>query len=371
MQPFIRFFADNSFMGQGTKDAAYAQVVGSWKADSQSAFRALSLAGKCKHLVRQSLMYNFVNRVYHKDPFFLFTEYKDQLNQWLNDINGNTGENNPMVTIAIQVVRMLLNEKEENTFLYPSLTEMEVFLDPSSDTEPIPRIADKGFYIPYMHFVIKSSCVKAINSHSKYVKEDEFSYPLAALPKLSFFDNMVFVEYQKVPEFKFDASLLNKVGEEHPSLHGSFYEYLLCVDWSEMNLSQVLAYVSNYALVLDPNAIPENNVGMVFNKLWRTIFNYVGNIPANIVCDSWHLNQFITFIILLRKIKKVEVDDPQIIASFISNGGGSNLTKDEKDLVNYLNKVNTNSEHSMEEYHAFSRSIFGTFKELHPSQGNN
>ncbi len=371
MQPFIKFFADNSFMGQGAKDATYAQVVGSWKADSQSAFRALSLSGKCKHLVRQSLMYNFVNRVYHKDPFFLFTEYKNQLIEWLNDINGNTGENDPMVATAIQVVRMLLNEKEENTFLYPSLLEMEVFLDPSSDTEPIPRISDKGFYLPYMHFVIKSSCIKAIKGTSKYVKDDNYSYPLAALPKLSFLDSFVFVEYQKVPEFKFDYELLNKVGEEHPSIHGSFYEYLLCMDWSEMNLSQVLAYISNYALVLDPNAIPENSVAMVFNKLWRTVFKHVGNIPANIVCDAWHLNQFITFIILLRRIKKVEVDDPQILASFISNGESSNLTKDEQLLVNYLNKVHTQAETSMEELHAFSRSIFGTFKELHPVEGNN
>jgi hypothetical protein len=77
------------------------------------------------------------------------------------------------------------------------------------------------------------------------------------------------------------------------------------------------------------------------------------------------------FIVYLRKNKKVEVDDPQILASFISNADGFKLTDDEKNLIGYLNKVNTNTEHSMEEYHAFSRSIFGTFKELHPVKGNN
>ena len=371
MQPFIKFFADNSFMGQGAKDATYAQVVGSWQQDSQSAFRALSLSGKCKHLVRQSLMYNFVNRVYHKDPFFLFTEYKNQHVDWMNDINGNTGENDPMVSIALQVVRMLLNDKEENTFLYPSLMEMEVFLDPSSDTEPIPRISDKGFYLPYMQFVTKTSCVKAIKGSSKFVKDDNYSYPLAAIPKLSFINSYVFIEYQKVPEYKFDYELLNKIGEEHPSLHGSFYEYLLCMDWSEMNLSQILAYISNFALVLDVNAIDEKSVALVFTKLWKTIFKHVGNIPTNIVCDAWHLKQFIAFVLLLRKVKKVEVDDPQLLATFISNGGVSNLTKDEQLLVSYLNKVHTQAETSMEELHAFSRSIFGSFEELHPVVGNN
>lgn len=369
MQPFIKFIADNSFIKRGAEDATYSQVVGSWKADCESAFRGLSLAGKCKHLVRQALMVNFVYRVYHKEPWFLFTEYRDQLLRWVDEINGNTGENDPMIAMAIRVTKMLLNAGEENTFLYPSLQEMEVYLDPSSDTEPIPRIGERGFYIPYAHFVIKTAAYKEVGKGHAIDKADKFSHPLAAVPMLNFFDNYVLIEYVPVAEYKFDPELLNDTKDIHGKFFKSFYGYLLCMDWSEKQISQILALISNYALVLDTNAINQNNVAMVYNKLRRTIFEYAGNIPANIVCDALHVKELISFILILRKEKKVEVDEPQLLAAFIKNGNSANLTEDEKLLVDYFSKVKTDTETSLEEFQAFKRSVFGDFDELAPSVG--
>ena len=69
----------------------------------------------------------------------------------------------------------------------------------------------------------------------------------------------------------------------------SLCEYLLCMDWSEMNLSQVLAYISNYALVLDTNAIGQNSVAMVFNKLWRTVFSAQVFVVISSVSLSYNL----------------------------------------------------------------------------------
>lgn len=370
MQPFIKFIADNSFVGQGSDAALYAKVVGPWKTDNESAFRGLSLAGKCKHLVRQSLMVNFIYRVYHNEPFFLFTEYRDQLLKWIDEINGNTGENDPLVVSAIQVVRMLLKQDEAATFLYPSLDAMEVFLDPASDTESIPKISERGFYLPYMYFVIKSSVYKSVGDGHKINKDDDFKFPLAAIPTFDFYENYLVMEYQKVPEFHFDVALLNSTAAQSPDYFKSIFAYLLCHDWSEMELSQVLTLVSNYALVQDLNAIPKNNIAQVYNKLWRAITQHAGNIPANIVCDVNEMKRLLYFVLTLRKEQKVEVDNPQILADFISNGEASRLSDDEKLLVDYLNKVHTTNETSMEEYHAFKTSIFGSFKELDSSCGN-
>lgn len=367
MQPFIKFIADNSFIGKGSKDTMYAQVVGPWKTDCESAFRALSLSGKCKHLIRQALVVNFIYRVYHKEPFFLFTEYKDQLVRWLDELNGNTGENDPMVVTAIQVARMLLNEDEEATFLYPSLDGMEVFLDPSSDTEPIPRIGEKGFYLPYMYFVTKTAVYKSLGKGHKIDKADDFKYPLAAIPAFNFFDDYVVIEYVNLPEFHFDVNLLNSTADQGPDYFKSIFGYLLCHDWSDKNMSDVMSYLSNFALIQDLNAIPQNNIAQIYNKLWRAVTQHVGNIPANIVCDVTEMRRFINFILMLRKEKGVELNEPQMLADFISNGEPTRLQGDEKNLAEYLKKVQTNNETSMEEYHAFKASIFGDFKELDSS----
>ena len=367
MQPFIKFISDNSFVSS-CKDTQFAEVVGSWKKDCDSAFNALSLAGKCKHLVRQSLMVNFIYRVYHNEPWFLFIDYRNQLMHWLEKTLNVSSENDPMIANALRVSKMLLNMNPMESYLFPPINDMLVYLDSSTDTERIPSIADKGFYIPYLHFVSRISLYS--DGDNKVVfKEDEFKYPVAAIPKFSFMDNYLFVEYQKIPEYHYDPAFLNRSIDMKGSYSKNFLSYLLCMDWSEMNLSQVLALLSNYALVFDANAIKPGNVALVYSKLWRTIFDFTGNIPVNIVCDIVYLKQIMNFILTLRSAKKVKIDDPQLVAKLIENGKETKTTEDEKLLIAYLEKVQSTTETSMEEYHAFKRSIFSHFEELEPSPG--
>lgn len=368
MQPFIKFISDNTFISS-YKDKQFGEVIGCWKKDCDSAFNALSPVGKCKHLVRQALMVNFVYRVYHNEPWFLFIDYRDQLLRWAENTNQLTDVKDPMIADALRVTRMLLNPSYSDSYLFPSINDMSVFLDSATDTEKIPSIADKDFYIPYYHFVNKTSSYKPLESNGTLSKDDDFRYPIAAIPKLSFMDNYVFVEYQKVPEYHFDPTLLNRTTDMGGTFFKNFFSYLLCMDWSEMNLSQVLALISNYALVLDTNAIEPGNIALVYNKLWRNIFNYSGNIPVNIVCDIVHLKQIMGFVLLLRNAKKIKIDDPKLLADLVGNGERASLSEDEKLLVDYLEKVQSTTETSMEEYHAFKRSIFGCFEELEPSPG--
>lgn len=363
MQPFIKFITDTPVC-RGAQETAFAQVVGNWKADCESAFRSLSTVGKCKHLVRQSLMVNFLCRVYNKEPWFLFTEYRDQLMKWVENMNHDVLENDPVKIMAIQVSKMLLNPAEEGDFLFPKMTDLEFFLDPSSDTELIPRISEKGFYIPYLYFIMKTSVRKAIGPGSKFLKEDNFKFPLAAIPTPSFSDSFVDIEYMKVPEFNFDAEFLNSTEEQGSTYFKSFFSYLLCMDWSETSFSQVLAFLSNYAMVLDPNAIDKGNIALLYAKLWRLVWKNAGNLPSNIVCDIPHMNQLIYFILTLRKKQKVEFDDAQLLAGIFMNDNPSYLTQDEKLLVDYLVKLSNKTETSMEAYHAFKSSALGSFKEL-------
>lgn len=363
MQPFIKFITDTS-VSRGATETAFAQVVGNWKADCNSAFNSLSMVGKCKHLVRQALMVNFFCRVYNKEPWFLFTDYRNQLMNWVENLKQDSLQDDAIKTTAIQVAKMLLDPNEEGAFLFPKMSDLEFFFDSESDTELIPRISAKGFYIPYLYFVMQTCNRKAIGAGSKFIKEDGFKFPLAAIPIPSFQDCFIDIEYTSVPEFNFDPDFLNSTEEQGSTFFKSFFAFLLCMDWSEMTCSQVMAFLSNYALVLDPNTFKAGNIASVYARLWRMVWKKSSNIPSTIVCDIPHLNQLIYFILTLRKKQKVQLDDAQLLASIFMNDNPSYLTKEEKLLVDYLVKTSNKSETSMESYHAFRASALGSFSEL-------
>jgi hypothetical protein len=151
----------------------------------------------------------------------------------------------------------------------------------------------------------------------------------------------------------------------YPISPESIFAFLAGYNWKDLNFSQLLGILSTYCFDLDNTNVPNNSYELIYKIIRATVTSYksavspyVDSLAASFD-DAALRRLFVCFIVDLRKLYGLKLDDAQTLATLM----GNNKQDDIENLSAYLTATDA-ADVSVEMLKAFKNSIFSDFEEL-------
>ena len=339
---------------------ADAECNQAWLHDVESAYHHASPQEKAFFLMDQSVMCNYLMRLYGEDGLpVLLSHYKNTLISWfLPDLaklytNVEKSERDPMVHLAYNNVCILLGTTPGKLDASECIKVLSAKLD-------VPVASDASFYAPYVQFVERTFGLYTELEQVAANRSFKVSEP-ATIPSFKIIGRHLTVRYEVLfPSYNFDYKSAGQFHKEHIPVD-SILSYWSGYNWTGRTFSGVIGVLAAQCLERDTNAIPKGSKMLGYLEIYNKLFNGTGisdslALSSDTTIQRRHLTAFISY---LRSRYNVIIDDPKLLGRFISGTPGD----DSKKLQDYL-VTESPSDVSVEMYNAFKKSRFGTFSEL-------
>ena len=330
-------------------------VPKAWMNDSSRAFDELSDIHKSEFVLEQSVMVCFIKKLYNYLPPVLLRGYIKRMDYALETVNA-VYNNSPAMDAEFKENVAWANDLMNDRV--PGMTQ--AILDRISSIisrEDFPHVADStglSFYRTFLSFY---------SSENMNVSSSEPT----SIPTFALRGRYLFVNYAtKFIGYDFTKKTQDVLDKgPYPISRQSIFGYLSGYNWKDYNFNQLLGILSTYCFDLDNTNVSNNSYELIYKIIRSTVTSYksavspyVDSLAASFD-DAAIRRLFITFVIDLRKLYGLKLDDAQTLASLM----GNNKQDDIENLTAYLT-VTDAADVSVEMLKAFKNSIFSDFEEL-------
>jgi len=360
MSSFLQFIASNT-----------STIPEGWIQNAAAEYRALPILAKAHFVLEQSVLVNYLNRLYDSGPPNVITDLiRTIMKDYLYDVTFayENEKNEALLTQLKEIVphiHALLNFDKSRIYS----KEILALLQRDKDNESYPHCFDISFYTPYLRFLDSTTLQPNYVDDEQVINSVSFSIGNVSLPGFSYSGQILSVSYEcTFASYSYAYKAIHQFIKDALIPLDSVLTYWYGYNWTGDTFTGVTGVFAAQCLELDANAIPTQSAMWGYRDIYLKVVSNSNLSKLQQMAQSSSLNlhrrRILAFLIELRKRYNVTFDNKELLAKFL-------VTEDEDAQKLHAFLQNTNVEAnasaakvSVEVYHAFKRSPFGKFEEL-------